>query len=151
MSDFEDLLERLRRVEALHARTDVAGERDAAAAALRAIRAQVARMEVEEPPAEYKFSLADDWSRQLFTALLRRYGLQPYRYRGQRYTTVMVRVSKSFVDETLWPEFVELDNQLRAYLRNVTQKVIQEAIFEDNSEAVERAAPAAIEDQRGNR
>jgi hypothetical protein len=27
MSDFEDLLGRLRRVEALHARTDVAGER----------------------------------------------------------------------------------------------------------------------------
>ena len=50
MSDFEDLLERLRRVEALHARTDVAGERDAAAAAMCAIRAQVARMEVEEPP-----------------------------------------------------------------------------------------------------
>lgn len=151
MSDFEDLLERLRRVEALHARTDVVGERDAAAAAMRAIRAQVARMEAEEPPIEYKFSLVDDWSRQLFTALLRRYGLQPYRYRGQRYTTVMVRVSRSFVDKTLWPEFSELDDQLRAYLRSVTHKVIREAIFEDSSEAVERAEPAAIEDQRGGR
>jgi hypothetical protein len=151
MSDFEDLLERLRRVEALHARTDVVGERDAAAAAMRAIRAQVARMEAEEPPSEYKFSLADDWSRQLFTALLRRYGLQPYRYRGQRYTTVMVRVSKSVVDKTLWPEFLELSEQLRTYLRDITQKVIREAIFEDSSEAVERAEPAAIEDQRGRR
>ena len=108
-------------------------------------------MEVEEPPAEFKFSLTDDWSRQLFTALLRRYGLQPYRYRGQRYTTVMVRVSKSFVDKTLWPEYLELSKQLRAYLHDITQKVIREAIFEDSSEAVERMAPAAIEDQRDNR
>lgn len=151
MSDFEDLLERLRRVEALHARTDVAGERDAAAAAMRAIRAQVARMEAEEPPVEYKFSLGDGWSRQLFTALLRRYGLQPYRYRGQRRTTVMVRVSKSVVDKTLWPEFLELSALLQTYLQDITQKVIREAIFEDSSDAVERAEPAALEDQRGGR
>ena len=41
--------------------------------------------------------MADDWSRQLFLALLRRYELKPYRYRGQRYTTVMVKVPKKFV------------------------------------------------------
>ena len=63
----------------------------------------------------------------------------------------MVRVSKSFVDKTLWPEYLELSEQLRAYLHDITQKVIREAIFEDNSEAVERAEPAAIEDQRGKR
>ena len=92
--------------------------------------------------------MPDDWSRRLFTALLRRYGIQPFRYRGQRYTTVMARVSKSFVDKTLWPEFVELDNVLRAYLSDITDRVIREAIFEDSSEATERTAPVAIEDQR---
>ena len=148
MSDFGQLLERLRRVEALHARTDVVGERNAAAVALNAIRAQLARIEEQEPPVEYKFSMPDDWSRRLFTALLRRYGIQPFRYRGQRYTTVMARVSKSFVDKTLWPEFVELDNVLRAYLSDITDRVIREAIFEDSSEATERTAPVAIEDQR---
>ncbi len=148
MSDFGQLLERLRRVEALHARTDVVGERNAAAVAMNAIRAQLARIEEQEPPVEYKFSMPDDWSRRLFTALLRRYGIQPFRYRGQRYTTVMARVSKSFVDKTLWPEFVELDNVLRAYLSDITDRVIREAIFEDSSEATERTAPVAIEDQR---
>ena len=39
VSDFGQLLERLRRVEALHARTDVVGERNAAAVAMNAIRA----------------------------------------------------------------------------------------------------------------
>jgi hypothetical protein len=90
----------------------------------------------------------DSWSRRLFTALLRRYGVQPYRYRGQRYTTVMARVSKSFVDDTLWPEFVALDNVLQEYLSDVTERVIREAIYEDVSEASERAKPESIEDQR---
>jgi len=148
MDDFKQLLEKLRRVEALHARTDVAGERDAAANAMNAIRAQMAGFEQQDPSVEYKFSMQDKWSRRLFTALLRRYGIVPFRYRGQRYTTVMARVSKSFVDKTLWPEFVELDDVLNEYLSDVTERVIREAIFEDSSEASERTKPAAIEDQR---
>jgi hypothetical protein len=148
VNEFSQLLERLRRVEALHARTDVTGERDAAAAAMQAIRAQLARQQTEEPPVEYKFTVADVWSRQLLNALLRRYGLSPYRYRGQRYTTVMVRVSPSFVDKTLWPTFQELSDTLRSYLSEITQKVIREAIFEDSSDAAERSEPASIEDQR---
>ncbi len=148
MMELEQLLETLRRIEALHARTDVAGERDAAAAALENMRARLARMEQQDPPVEYKFSMPDSWSRRLFTALLRRYGIQPYRYRGQRYTTVMARVSKSFVDDTLWPEYVELDEVLRAYLSDITDRVIREAIYEDSSEAEERPKTAAIQDMR---
>jgi hypothetical protein len=148
MTEFAQLLERLRRVEALHARTDVAGERDAAANAMRAIRARLLATEQQDPPVEYKFSMQDYWSSRLFTALLRRYGIEPYRYRGQRYTTVMARVSVSFVDETLWPEFVELDNTLKAYLNEVTQRVIREAIYQDSSEASERPEPAALDDRR---
>ncbi len=124
------------------------GERQAAAAALAAMRARLARMGQQDPPIEYKFTMSDDWSRRLFTALMRRYGIQPYRYRGQRYTTVMARVSKSFVDQTLWPEFVELDNVLRKYLSEVTDRVVREAIYEDSSEAEERPRTAAIEDAR---
>ena len=148
MTDFEQLLEKLRRVEALHARTDLVGERDAAAHAMDAIRAQLAGYEKQDHPIEFKFSMPDSWSRRLFTALLRRYGIEPYRYRGQRYTTVMARAPKTFVDETLWPEYVELDEILREYLSDVTQRVIQEAIFGDSSEAEERPKPASITDQR---
>jgi hypothetical protein len=146
--ELDQLLETLRRIEALHARTDVPGEREAAAAALEVMRARLARLGLQDPPVEYKFTMTDDWSRRLFTALMRRYGIQPYRYRGQRYTTVMARVSKSFVDQTLWPEFLELDDELRKYLSDVTNRVIREAIFEDSSEAEERPRTAAIEDAR---
>lgn len=148
MDDFKSLLEKLRRVEALHARTDVAGERAAAAHAMNAIRARLARFEQQDPPVEYKFSLRDDWSRRLFSALLRRYGITPYRYRGQRYTTVMAKVSKSFVDKTLWPEFVELDDILTNYLSDITERVIREAIHKDSSEPAERSKPVGIENQK---
>ena len=54
----------------------------------------------------------------LSVALLvgQRYGLRPFRYRRQRLTTVMVRVPRGFVDQVLWPEFVELNGALTAYL-----------------------------------
>lgn len=151
MDDITQLLEKLRRVEALHARTDVAGERDAAANAMAAIRTQLSLFEEQDPPVEFKFSMQDAWSRRLFTALLRRYGIEPFRYRGQRHTTVMAKVSKSFVDKTLWPEFVELDDVLTEYLSDVTERVIKEAIFEDSSEASERAKPPAIESKSKQR
>ena len=41
-----------------------------------------------EPPVEFAFTLRVRWSHKLFIALLRRYQIRPYRYRGQRYTTV---------------------------------------------------------------
>ena len=75
------------------------------------------------------------WSQRLFVALLRRYGIRPYRYRRQRYTTVMARVSVSFVEETLWPEFVELDKALHAHLDEVTNRVIRDGIHAEEAEA----------------
>ncbi len=50
--------------------------------------------------------MADQCQRRLFTALCRRYGLERYRYKGQRHTTVVVRAPRSFVDNTLWPEYI---------------------------------------------
>jgi hypothetical protein len=79
---------------------------------------------------------------------LRRYDLEPYRYHGQRYTTVMVRVPKKFVDDTLWPEFQELNGILRTYLDEITERLIKEQIHGDSSEAELRAAPIEA-NQRG--
>ena len=46
----------------------------------------------------------------------------------------MVMVSSGFVDETLWPEFQKLDKTLRAYLNDVTDRIISEGIYSDSSE-----------------
>lgn len=84
-----------------------------------------------------QFSMADQWSRRLFLALARRYGLAPYRYRRQRLTTVMVRVPRRFVDQVLWPEFQELNKALVHYLNEVTLRIIHDEVHGDASEAAE--------------
>jgi hypothetical protein len=66
-----------------------------------------------DPPIEYKFSVAGGGSAKLFLALCRRYGITPYRYRGQRRTTLMANVSRRFEKETLWPELEQLSAVLR--------------------------------------
>lgn len=95
----------------------------AAAKALERIRQRLKETKQVDPPVEYRFSLADMWSRRLFVALLRRYGIRPYRYHRQRHTTVMAKIPKRFVDDTLWPEFQELNDTLRAYLDDVTNHI----------------------------
>src|SRR5258705_195096 len=83
-------------------------------------------------------------SRQLFLALCRRYGISPYRYPRQRRSTVVLRAPRGFVEEVLWPEFKELDIELRSYLQEVTLRMIREDVFADTSEAPEVDAPPAL-------
>jgi hypothetical protein len=142
--DEADLRAKLERVEALFAGAATAGERMAAAEAKRRILARLHALVEESPPVEYRFSLGDVWARRLFLALLRRYGLTPYRYPGQRHTTVMVKVPRRFVDETLWPEFRQLSATLTGYLDEVTERVVGQAVHQDSSEATEVAAPPAL-------
>jgi hypothetical protein len=136
--------EKLRKVEALFAGAGTAGERLAAEAALARIRARLAEESRRESPVEMQFSIADPWARLLFMALCRRYGLAPYRYHRQRRSTVMVRLPKSFMEVVLWPEFRELEAELRSYLEEVTQRVIREDVYADTSDAAEvpQALPA---------
>jgi hypothetical protein len=133
------LLEKLRKIEALYAGTNVAGEREAARRAAERIRARLAELRGREKDFEYRYALPDPWKRRLFLALCRRYGLKPYREPGQRRSSVMVRAPKTFQDMTLWPEYQALSKELDAHLDELTTRVIREAIDEDVSEATEGA------------
>jgi len=137
VNDRDKLLEKLRRIEALFSGGSTEGERAAAGEALGRIQARLRDLERSDPPIEFRFTMSNAWSRQLFVALLRRYGVRPYRYYRQRHTTVMARVSRSFVDATLWPELEALDTALTEHLSRVTEAIIAEAIAEDTSEAEE--------------
>lgn len=134
----QELREKLRRIEALYAGATTPGEKMAAAAAMERIRKRLNEDERTEPLVEFKFTMADGWSRKLFVALCRRYGLKPYRFKGQRYTTVMVKVPPSFVNRTLWPEFQEIQKALEQYLQAATDRIIREEVFGDVAEAAER-------------
>jgi hypothetical protein len=56
----------------------------------------------------------------------------------------MVRVSRTFVDETLWPEYQQIQESLRSHLDEVTERVITEVIHADSSEATERSEPLQL-------
>ena len=145
LSSETHLREKLRKIEALFAGAGTAGERIAAEAALERVRARLAELERRDTPIEMQFSLPDQWSRRLFLALCRRYGLKPYRLYRQRLTTVMLRVPRGFVDQVLWPEFQELNTALTQYLDEVTTRVIRDEVHRDTSEASEASeAPQAL-------
>ena len=137
MSSESQLRDKLRKIEALFAGAGTSGERLAAEAALERVRARLNELRRQDPAAELQISLSDQWSRRLFLALCRRYGLEPYRYHRQRRTTLMVRAPRRFFDQVLWPEFSELDRALQAYLHEVTLRVIHEDVYADASEAQE--------------
>src|SRR3974377_51970 len=96
MTTEQRLREKLRKISALFEGATTAGERRAAEAAILRVKKALAAIAQTEQPIEMQFTLPDRGQRRLFMALCRRYGLEPYRYRRQRYTTVMVRVPRSF-------------------------------------------------------
>ena len=144
MSSEARLRDKLRKIEALFAGAGTAGEKLAAEAALERVRARLAESSRRDVLIETQFSLGDQWSRTLFVALCRRYGLKPYRLPRQRHTTVMLRAPTPFINEVLWPEFQELDKALRHYLNEVTTRIIRDEVHKDTSEAAEMETPRSL-------
>jgi hypothetical protein len=144
------LVEKLRKLEALHAGTKVDGEREAARLAAERIRARLEELRGREEEIELLYRLPDPWTRQLFVALCRRYGLEPFRERGRRSSTIQLKAPRTFHEKTLWPEFLALSAELKKHLHELTERVIREAIHDDVTEAPEagvaKALPAAIVD-----
>ena len=135
--DEATLWSKLRKIEALHAGTNSDGEREAARLAAERIRARLAAQRTEWRDIVMVYSLADPWKRKLFLALCRRYGLTPYREKGQRSSTVQVLAPRKFHQKTLWPEYLALAEELEKHLADLTDRVIREAIHTDVSEAAE--------------
>ena len=137
MSREQLLREKLRKIEALFAGAGTDGEKFAAGAAAERIRERLDQAAGKEKPIEMKFSIPDTWSRQLFLALSRRYGLRPFRYRRMHRQSIIVRAPKSFIDQVLWPEFEELSAALTDYLSEITERVIREEVHGETGDADE--------------
>lgn len=140
----EHLREKLRKIEALYAGATTAGEKSAAGAAAERIRRKFEAASKKERAEEFKFSIPDPWSRQLFIALCRRYGVKPFRYTRMHRQTVMVRAPASFVQSTLWPEFEELSGALTSHLDEITRKIIREEVHEAMQDAEEVGEPRKL-------
>jgi len=144
MTPEQILRDKLRKIEALFAGAATDGERAAAGAAAERIRERLGRTSGRETPQKMRFSIPDVWSRQLFIALCRRYGLHPFRLRRMHRQTIVIEAPRSFVEQVLWPEFQELSAALTAYLSEITEKVIREEVHGETGEAEEIDEPTLI-------
>ena len=144
MTPEQILRDKLRKIEALFAGAATAGEKAAAGAAAERIRERLGQAAAEEKSIEMKFSIPDVWSRQLFIALCRRYGLRPFRHPRMHRQTIMIKAPKSFIEQVLWWEFQELNAALVAYLSEITEKIIREEVHGETGEAEEIDEPVKI-------
>ncbi len=143
MTDEQRLIEKLRKIEVLFSRAASDGERVAAKEAASRVQQRLDAVRDSEL-IEFKFTLPDEWAKALFIALLRRNGVHPYRYSGQRRNTVMARAQKELVNAEIWPEFQELHKTLHSYLGDVTRRIIATAIHGDSSEPEVRMKPREL-------
>ena len=56
----------------------------------------------------------------------------------------MVKAPKPFVHETLWPEYQQINAAMRAYLDEITDRLIADVIHGDSSEATEVMDPPKL-------
>lgn len=138
------LREKLRKIEALYAGATAAGEKAAAGAAAVRIRGQFKAASKKEKVEELKFSIPDPWSRQLFIALCRRYGLRPFRYPRMHRQTVIIKAPVDFAKTMLWPEFEELSDALTSHLLEITEKIIREEVHASTEDAEEVEEPQLL-------
>ena len=54
----------------------------------------------------------------------------------------MARATPSFVNNVLWPQFLEMDEVLTHHLDALAEEVIREAVWNDTSEPTEMKALA---------
>ena len=144
MTPEQSLREKLRKIEALFAGAGTEGEKVAAGAAAKRIRDRLSQAAGKEKEIEVKFSISDVWSRQLFVALCRRYGLRPFRYRRMHRQSIVIRAPKSFVEQVLWPEFADLNAALTSYLCEITERVIREEVHRETGDAEEVEDPRRL-------
>ena len=116
--------EKLKKIEALFEGAKTAGEREAAELAKRRILDRFREELSSSRAIEYTVRLGDRWHKRLFVALCHKYDLRTYRYKNQKYTTTMIRASKSFVDEVLWPEFKKYSASLEEFISTAADELI---------------------------
>ena len=144
MTPEQVLRDKLRKIEALFAGGATPGEKAAAEAAADRIRARLRQAVGREKIEEVRFSIPDVWARQLFIALCRRYEITPFRYRRMHRQTLVIKGPRSFIEQTLWPEFQDLSAALSAYLSEITERLIREELHGETSDAEERDEPKRL-------
>ncbi|MGA8165600.1 MAG: hypothetical protein WB791_11390 [Waddliaceae bacterium] len=126
-----DLLEKIKKIEALIERASSEGERTAAELAKQRLKEKV-----YDCPIEFQISSHSRWEKKLFAAVCRKNGFSTYRYQRQKYTTSMVRVNKRIMNEVLWPEYQKFCSLLREMFDEIADDLIDKIHNGDREEVV---------------
>jgi hypothetical protein len=136
-----DIADKIRKIEALIAGAKSDGERQAAKFAKARLQKKVVAK-----PVEFAVRLRSLWEKKLFTAICNKHGLRTYRFKGQKHTTAMVRLSKSFMDEVLWPEYKKyakildkLTNEILSDLISQIHSVEEETVIDKDAPLIEQS------------
>lgn len=130
----EDLLEKIRKIEALIKGAQTGGEKNAAILAKNRIHKKLIA-EKKTQKVEYTLRTSDSWHKKLLVAICRKYGVRPYRYKRQKYTTVMININEQFLEDVLWKEYLEYSKHLEELVEEITNNIIRK-IHEDGKEDI---------------
>lgn len=130
-----NLLDKLQKIQALIDRASFEGEREAAETAKKRLHERLHK-QINERPIEHRITSHSQWEKKLFTAVCKKNGFNPYRYARQKYTTTMVRVSKSIMDEVLWPQYTKYTLLLREMVDEIALDLIDKIYTNDKEETV---------------
>ncbi|MFK7983218.1 MAG: hypothetical protein AB8G86_24775 [Saprospiraceae bacterium] len=131
----EDLLEKIRKIEALIEGAKTSGEKNAAISAKDRVYKKLLE-EKKTQKVEYTLRTSDSWHKKLLVAICRKYGIRPYRYKRQKYTTVMVHVNEQFMEDVLWKEYLEYAKHLELLVEEVTNNIIRKIHADDEEDVI---------------
>lgn len=120
----EDLLEKIKKIERLISGAMTDGERIAAIAAKERVLKKFEDVTPLIHTKEYALHTPGAWNKKLLLALCHKHGVRPYRYKRQKHTTVMVNMNEKYLNEVLWPEYLEYSGILSKFLEEVTDDLI---------------------------
>ncbi|WP_419910598.1 hypothetical protein [Hoeflea sp.] len=112
--------DKLDKLFALFERAGSEGERQAAEQAILRLITTHSKTIVRE----YTFTFPDYGSSHLYRTVCKKYGVEAYRYKGQRYTTVNVKTTKD-VEDIIDREFNELFDQWRKLTDEILSDLIE--------------------------
>lgn len=67
-------------------------------------------------------------------AICQKHGFQTYRYQRQKYTTARLRISKTMMDEVVWPDYMQYAKMLRELLEDIMKDLINKIHQVDEEE-----------------
>jgi len=120
----KDLLEKIQKIEALITGAQTEGEKDAAISAKDRVLKRYSELKMEEDKIEFTLRTPDSWHKKLLIAICRKYELKPYRYKRQKYTTVMLNVNEKFLNQVVWKEYIEYSDHLEKLVGAITDDLI---------------------------